>query len=88
MAVSPDPDISLVPGVDELQHAICKLTATEKNIITDVLQRDEEVRLQEEQRLRFVLPICVVPHHFACSSRLFDSTFCLVYIDISISISL
>ena len=74
MAVSPDPDISLVPGVDELQHAICKLTATEKNIITDVLQRDEEVRLQEEQRLRFVLPICVVPHHLVvhrgCSIQL------------------
>ena len=54
MAESPEPENCLVPGEEELQHAICMLTSTEKDIITDVLQRDKEVRSQEKQRLRLV----------------------------------
>lgn len=54
MAASPDPGDSLVPEEEELQNAICLLTSTEKEIINDVIHRDDEVRSQEKERLRLV----------------------------------
>ena len=64
MAASPDPGNSLVPEEEDLQQAIGLLTSTERSIINHVLQRDEEVRSQEKERLRFVFsftpPVCPV----------------------------
>ena len=54
MASSPDPGNCLVPEEEEIQGAIERLTSTEKDIINEVLLRDEEVRAQEKERLRFV----------------------------------
>lgn len=54
MASSPDPGNSLVPGEAELQKAVHLLTSTEKEIINDVLVRDEEIRTLEKDRLRLV----------------------------------
>ena len=55
MASSPDPGNCLVPEEEEIQGAIERLTSTEKDIINEVLLRDEEIRSQEKQRLRFVM---------------------------------
>ncbi|XP_065056868.1 uncharacterized protein LOC135685055 isoform X2 [Rhopilema esculentum] len=53
MAASPEPEENcMVPEEHDLQDAICRLTSTEKDIINSVLQRDEEVRSQEKDRLR------------------------------------
>eukprot|EP00112_Aurelia_sp_Birch-Aquarium-sp1_P021907 Seg60.3 transcript_id=Seg60.3/GoldUCD/mRNA.D3Y31 product="Synaptotagmin-like protein 4" protein_id=Seg60.3/GoldUCD/D3Y31 len=51
MASSPDPGNCLVPEEEEIQGAIERLTSTEKDIINEVLLRDEEIRAQEKQRL-------------------------------------
>ncbi|XP_065056875.1 uncharacterized protein LOC135685055 isoform X8 [Rhopilema esculentum] len=53
MAASPEPEENcMVPEEHDLQDAICRLTSTEKDIINSVLQRDEEIRSQEKDRLR------------------------------------
>ena len=55
MASSPEPEDTLVPEEEDLQNAICKLTSTERDIITEVLQRDQQLRSQEKERLGFVI---------------------------------
>eukprot|EP00795_Rhopilema_esculentum_P017169 gene17169-8711_t len=61
MAASPEPEENcMVPEEHDLQDAICRLTSTEKDIINSVLQRDEEVRSQEKDRLRFVVGVLFV----------------------------
>ena len=61
MAASPEPEENfMVPEERDLQDAICRLTSTEKDIINSVLHRDEEVRSQEKDRLRFVVGVLFV----------------------------
>ncbi len=44
-------DIS-APEVAQIKHAVEKLTSTEKEIISEVLKRDEEVNSLEKNRLK------------------------------------
>ena len=63
----PNEDDNSDPEQAQIEKAIERLTSTEKEIINEVLQRDDDIRAQEKQRLRCVFLFLILGRFFRIS---------------------